>query len=162
MWKKFFSFILKYITTKHRILGYSVLLSVPWILLCSRFHYFQWEIGYCLFLFLFLLSAFKIFSFSLVLRNLIMVWLGVVIFIFLVFGVHLVPWKCEFIILFRFGNFQPLFLQIFFSVFPLFGGTFTKHKLGCLRLSISHWSFFLLLLFITVSFCIIFIAMSSS
>lgn len=131
---------------------------------------FQWKI--CSHLYLYssvtysvFSGCFKIFHLLLVLKNLIMMCLGMFLFMFLVLGAH---WACGiygFIVFIKIGQFSALFLQIFLSFLlssPV--ETWITCALGSFALSIGHrYSYFFLILFhIYVSFWIIYIAVSSS
>ena len=92
----------------HCLLAYVINISdkksnvtFTFVLLCVIYDYFP-------------LVAFKIVSLSLILCNLIMMFLGVVFFLFLMLRV------CS---AYNMGKFWPLFLQIYFLCLPFFRGT---------------------------------------
>ena len=90
----------------------------------------------------FSLAAVKMFSLSLMLRNLIVMCLGVTCFIFLVLGVCWVPWISQFIIFIKFGKLWAIISSNIF-LFPLvsFSPSVTPiiFRLCHLNFPTTHW-----------------------
>lgn len=90
----------------------------------------------------------KDFSLSLVLGNLIIMYLDVIFFMFLVLGAHWTSWICRFISFFKFGKFSSIISNFFFACSPPFPptlspthshtfplGTSITHTVGYFKLS---------------------------
>lgn len=106
--------------------------------LSFHMHCFWWEMRcfpyLCSSEYICLLSPylFKIFSLSLLLRSSILIWLGVIFFMFLVLGIHCVFWICGFIVFNQFGKFLALLFQLhmFTRLLEFFHGSLMPCFLG--------------------------------
>lgn len=138
------SLFLKDVFTGYRIpawqfLSFSALKMLLHLFICivsDEKIWFGLYLSYSVTCLFFLLAAFKIFFFSLLLSNVIIVCHDEFFFVFLVLGVCWASCICGFVIFIKFENFGSLFLQIFFHLSSL--GISVTLMLGHLKLSHSH------------------------